>query len=607
MTRRELALGLAAFVLIDLLFLRWIFIHFGNWGFWDWDYQLTLLEAARVSIVEYGELPLWNPFLGGGSTLAGHTLNHTWSPSFAIVLLFGTLGGTKLCIAIYLALAQWGVFRLARGLGQGTGAAAFSALVFSLGGVYAQRLAHGQFEWIAIAWVPFVLHALDRAHEMHAQHGDARGALRQVALAALFFALVILDGGPYQFAFFGVFLGLYAAVRAIDARTLSPIAQLAAAVTAAVGLAAVKLLPVFEWITRFPRTTTEDPFYGAPFEPGFFSVLYQMFLSRAQAHDPSMWMPYVLNAGSYVGLLPLVLAVLGIAWCGRRYAVWIASGALALWISLGVAAPIDLWSALHRLPGFDMLRVPSRFNVYALLAIALLAGAGFDALRRRIPNPQHALFALAAIALTTAANLVIVNGEVFKVAFSVPPFETEARAAEFRNHYAYSPFIERYRAAALYPTHPNWPSGSFPAVLENRGVRWAFKTVPFPSYALSREDAEYRGEVYVASGEGRIEAVAQTPNRYLIGMDGGPALLRVNTNADPGWQVRSESDLQLAELDGTLALNVPAGTRELEIYYRPASFVYGVGISLLFAMALTGVITRSRGSVSGSRSPGSAA
>lgn len=587
---------LVGFALVDLIFLRWIVIHFGNWGFWDWDYQLSLLEVARQSVIEHGQLPLWNPFLGGGTTLAGHTLNHTWSPSFLVILVFGTLVGSKLCIALYLALAQWGAFRLARSMGQSEMAAALAALVFSLGGVYAQRLAHGQFEWIAVAWVPFVICELDRART----HGrDAAQRRRALAAAGVFFALIILDGGPYQFAFFGVFLGLYALVRAAEDRSALPLFQLAAAVLLAAGLSAIKLVPVFEHISRFPRRTSEEAFYGAPFEPGALAVLWQMFLSRAQAHDPASWMPYVLNVGSYVGLVPLLLAALAIAWRARAHRAWIVSGAVALWISLGAAAPIDLWHGLHRLPGFDMLRVPSRFNVYALLAIALLAGAGLDALRERIPDARSAAIAAVALMLFTTLNLVIVNGEVFRVAFSIPPLELAPRAERFSNHYAHSPFIARYQRAALYEVHPNWPSGSYPAVLENRGVRWPFKTVPFPSHALSSEDVGYRGEVWVASGEGRIIGFEHTPNRIRVRTDGGAALVRVNTNFDPGWRVEAAVPIEAAEFDGTLAFNLPAGTSEATLVFRPVSFVVGATVSLLFVVGLAGLGYRARSPAGG--------
>jgi uncharacterized membrane protein YfhO len=573
-----------AFAVLDLIFLRWVFAHFGNWGFWDWDYQQSLLEVSRSAIVDYGQLPLWNAYFGGGVSLAGNTLNHVYAPSFLPVLLFGTLVGIKLCIFIYLAIAQAGSFLLARSRGLGPLEAMLTAIVFSLGAVYAHKLAHGQFEWIAIAWVPFVLLAVDRI-------GHALSA-RTLCGGSIFFALIILDGGPYQFALFGVFLGVYVLVQAIDERSAKPLAGFVAIGTGAVLLAAIKLLPVFELVSRYPRETTEDPFYGAPFQPGAIDLLYQMFLSRAQAHDPAMWMPYVLNVGSYVGLVPLLLALLACAVAFRKNVAWIASGGIALWLSLGSAAPVDLWHLLHGLPGFSMLRVPSRFNVYVLLAIAMLAGAGLQILRSKITNEKHAQLACVAIVVAVAANLAFVNGDIFKVAFSVPPLETQPRG-DLTQHYAYSPFIARYQEAALYPVHPNWPSGSYPAVLENRGVRWAFKTVPFPSHALSREDAGYRGEAFFDAAGAKVNRSDLTPNRVRVETEGSGGLLRLNINYDPGWKSVGDVSLSVAEFDGTLAVSIPEGAQEVVLAYRPTSFYAGAAVSFVTLLAFAVACRRS--------------
>ena len=111
---RILLIGALALLLIDVFFLRWVWAHFDHWGFWDWDYQQSLLEAARISILEYGQLPLWNLWLGGGVSLAGNSLGHAWAPSFLWVLAFGTIAGLKLCIAFYVLVAQIGMWRLAR-------------------------------------------------------------------------------------------------------------------------------------------------------------------------------------------------------------------------------------------------------------------------------------------------------------------------------------------------------------------------------------------------------------------------------------------------------------------------------------------------------------
>jgi len=57
---------------------------------------------------------------------------------------------------------------------------------------------------------------------------------------------------------------------------------------------------------------------------------------------------------------------------------------LSLWASLG--PPFGLYTALYRLlPGFDLIRVPSRLAILTLLAVAILAGAGAGRLVERLP------------------------------------------------------------------------------------------------------------------------------------------------------------------------------------------------------------------------------
>ncbi len=56
--------------------------------------------------------------------------------------------------------------------------------------------------------------------------------------------------------------------------------------------------------------------------------------------------------------------------------------ALSVWVSAG--APIGPWPYLYTLPGFSLLRVPSRFMILSVLGLAVLAGFGFDRLARRL-------------------------------------------------------------------------------------------------------------------------------------------------------------------------------------------------------------------------------
>jgi len=108
-----------AAVAADAVFLRSVIASGDRWGIWDWDYQCSLLEAARKSIVEYGQWPFWNPWLGGGHSLAGHPLGRTFNPSFVPVLVFGTLPGVKVDVVLYMMIGQLGAAHLLRRLGSG--------------------------------------------------------------------------------------------------------------------------------------------------------------------------------------------------------------------------------------------------------------------------------------------------------------------------------------------------------------------------------------------------------------------------------------------------------------------------------------------------------
>jgi len=55
---------------------------------------------------------------------------------------------------------------------------------------------------------------------------------------------------------------------------------------------------------------------------------------------------------------------------------------LCVWLSIG--PPFGVWQYVYWLPGFNFIRAPSRFTILGVLALAVLAGFGFDALTRRL-------------------------------------------------------------------------------------------------------------------------------------------------------------------------------------------------------------------------------
>lgn len=582
--RARLVLLVLAALAADALFLRALLASGDRWGIWDWDYQCTLLEAARRTIVEWGQWPRWNPWLGGGHSLAGHPLGRSANPSFLPVLVLGTLPGIKLDVLVYMLIGQIGVAILLRRLGCGWIGACFGALVASWGGCYAMHLTHGHFEWMAYAWVPWMLASLEAAVRTP--------SFRAVAAAGVFAALTWLDGGPYQLGFLPIFVGMWAVATSVAERSPRPLALALAAGVLGALLAAFKLLPVLAFGQTFPRETLpENNYFGAPFTIGTGDVLWQMLVSRAQSHDPDAWMPFRINVGAYVGWLPLLLALLAPALAPRRALRWLALLLASLVLALSATLPVDVWALLHRLPGYATLQIPVRFNAFVLLVLGVLAGLGADALARR--GRAWRIGAVAA-GLVTAVDLLFVNSAVLDVAFCVPPV-TLARNGDAFVHVTRSEYRDVYARTATRPIWPNWPNATLPYIRANVGVVLAYPDFPYPRMVVPSDHPLYPGaEAFVRDGDVHIAGSTWTPNVVTLVTDGGGGTVIINRNAQQGWTLVAPDGVDLGVADGLLAVRVPPGHHEFALAFRPPLLALGAWVSGIAWLGVLGAWLASR-------------
>ena len=79
--------------------------------------------------------------------------------------------------------------------------------------------------------------------------------------------------------------------------------------------------------------------------------------------------------------------------------------------------PLTLWPYVYSWPGFNFIRVPSRFGILLLLCIAVLAGLGFDRLFSRVAHWRRTVLA------GLAAALLVVE-------FAAMPLNAQPYAAE---------------------------------------------------------------------------------------------------------------------------------------------------------------------------------
>jgi hypothetical protein len=264
---------------------------------------------------------------------------------------------------------------------------------------------------------------------------------------------------------------------------------------------------------------------------------------------------------------------------------------VCVWLAFGMRAPLSPWKLLHKLPVFNIMRVAERFRLAFLLCGAVFAGLGLQTLQTAAGRRTASLIGpvLAALVL---GDLVWVNGRIWRDAFPIPPQVSQrASGNEFSQVWASAPYdrhgslVERLQSAGqaaipdyglLYAAN----SSHYPAFLRNQGIVYGYEDEAVPKRALPVTSPQYRGEVWLEDARGEAELVRWTPNRLTVRVraerDG---YLLVNQNYYPGWRAQGDPARPVLPYDDLLAVAVGPADREIELYYRPASFMVGAWVS----------------------------
>jgi hypothetical protein len=114
------------------------------------------------------------------------------------------------------------------------------------------------------------------------------------------------------------------------------------------------------------------------------------------------WLQAEPDVALFPGISVLLLAAAGVAAERRSRIVWLFLPVLLVTIWLTIGPPFGLWQFVYQVPGLSFIRVPSRFMLLGMLALAALAALGFERLAARLPRRE-----LMAVTMTVTALLVI--------------------------------------------------------------------------------------------------------------------------------------------------------------------------------------------------------
>ena len=337
--------------------------------------------------IRHGSWPLWDPYAFGGRSFVGEMQTAAFYPLHLIFALFPANRAGLLAVPLYHlyfvfvhVLAAYFMYALIREMGLDQFPAVLAGVTYSLGGFV------GVVPWPHLLesaiWLPLQFLLTLRA----LQAVELRRSLLYAALAGLTLGLSILAGGLHIVMMQAIVLVTAAVYFAIRNRTgwLRPAVVVAAVLIAGLAVGAVQLLPSAEYSARAVRFVSGAALPATQKIP--IAYMIDSILPRTLLGYLFSWnFQGKLGAGEvlspYMGVFPLLLAVIGFWKCREHLSVRYSAGlaVAAFLFSLGAASL--LYGLLYVLvPLLWMAREASRFLYLAHFGLVILAAFGAQAL-----------------------------------------------------------------------------------------------------------------------------------------------------------------------------------------------------------------------------------
>ncbi|MCB9076779.1 MAG: oligosaccharide flippase family protein [Anaerolineaceae bacterium] len=381
-----------------------------------------------------GQIPLWNPYI-----LAGHPFlaNGQHSALYPFTLLFYFLPLSKAYgwfTVSQLWLAGLNMYIFLRVLRANRVGALIAGLTFALSTFFIVSVVFTMIVAGAV-WLPLLLAIIEIIIRKQEEKGlTGYSPIPYIVAGALVLGLQTL-AGHVEITYYTLLVGgFYAACRlvmlwrkqATPRYALILGGWLLAMIGLGIGLGAVQLAPMYEVVTQNFRDNSVSlaqvrgwalplrriisfvipDFFGSPAHHGYFDVVTRQWqplgLNANGEINPlcpncTTWdTKTAVEAGAYVGILPLVLAGLAVlqaakAWLDDRPSEKVATGSPAAGptchsvfifatlavLSLLFAFGTPLYAILfYGLPGWNQLHSPFRWIFPFTLSIAVLAGLG---------------------------------------------------------------------------------------------------------------------------------------------------------------------------------------------------------------------------------------
>jgi hypothetical protein len=366
------------------------------------------LVFIKNSILHWGQIPLWSDLILGGYPFFANPLSSLWYPPGWLLLLMPSPFGFNFLVIGHLVLGGAGVYLFLRQQGINELGSLVGGITFELMPKIFAHFGAGHITLIfAVCWTPWLLWAEARSKQFSWRGGSL---VRMVLLGLIF--LADLRWGAYATLVWLAF-SLYLLLQRKPApgakstwkdRLYDIFLWLGSnllQILIAVCIASPLLIPLVQYTalsTRASMTVGDNLAFSIP-PLRLLGLIFPDFAGYAE------WMVY-----------PGAFGLLSVCWvlCSKRLwkigGFWIWVFFISIVYSLGSNFPGISW--LAGLPGFNLLRVPSRAYFLGGFSIAILSGFVFQEFQKfsvEVASKQRSGPGLLVAAIAGFADLLAVG------------------------------------------------------------------------------------------------------------------------------------------------------------------------------------------------------
>jgi len=356
----------------------------------------------------HGHIPLWTPYLSNGFPILAEGQSGVLYPLHILLAFLSPTLGLNYSILFAFSIAGVGAYLYALRMPKMNRFGAFSvAVVFMFCSFFVARLKHINMIVVA-AYLPWSLYCIKRAIELNIKF------IWFVALGVIW-GLQLLAGHPHMFFLCALICVWYTTGELVRIYYLSgkkfvnnylslvigALCGLFVSSIIAVGLSAAQLIPTYELTQLSTRLSFNyETATDYPLRPQFLASLFAPFFlgnpangaypnTKQTIHEVGIWWENVL----YIGLLPFVLVVLmfflrakalvakffvkkkAYVYDEFSYYYWFYFVSIVLFFLLSTGSYTPLFSFVYNtVPGMQLFRFPTRFNLLSLFALSLMSG-----------------------------------------------------------------------------------------------------------------------------------------------------------------------------------------------------------------------------------------